>query len=201
MKLEEMQNLWEEMSHKIDSQQQLTDKIIMEMTQQKFKNRFSKLSFIETIGAVICFAAAIFILVNMDVMSTWYLKTFSIISVGILLILPILSLGAINGMKKLDLSKSNYKDTLIEFAKRKKSMMLIQQVSVGISIILMWLVAPVFSMIMNGKDFFMQEHSPGLLIFYGATTIGVIFFARWGYGCYKRITASAEKDLKELQSM
>jgi hypothetical protein len=78
-------------------------------------------------------------------------------------------------------------------------MMLIQQFSVGISIVLMWMVAPVFSMIVNGKDFFMQEHSTVLLLFYAATTIGVIFFARWGYGCYKRITASAEKDLKELE--
>ena len=199
MQLEEMKNLWDEMSLKIDSQQQLTNKLIMEMTQQKFRNRFSTLSLYETSGAVICFIAATFILLNLDKMDTWYLMLCGIFSLIILLILPVLSLRAINGLKKLNLSKNSYKETLIEFSKRKKNMMLIQQFSVGISIILMWMVAPVFSKIVNGKDFFMQEHSTGLLLFYAATTIGVIFFARWGYGCYKRITASAEKDLKELE--
>ena len=199
MQLEEMKNLWDEMSLKIDSQQQLTNKLIMEMTQQKFRNRFNTLSLYETSGAVICFLAATFILFNLDKMDTWYLMLCGILSLLILIILPILSLRALFGLKKLNLSKNNYKETLLEFSKRKKNMMLIQQFSVGISIVLMWMVAPVFSMIVNGKDFFMQEHSTVLLLFYAATTIGVIFFARWGYGCYKRITASAEKDLKELE--
>ena len=199
MQLEEMKNLWDEMSLKIDSQQKLTNKLIMEMTQQKFRNRFNTLSLYETSGTVICFLAATFILLNLDKMDTWYLMLCGILSLLILIILPILSLRALFGLKKLNLSKNNYKETLLEFSKRKKNMMLIQQFSVGISIVLMWMVAPVFSMIVNGKDFFMQEHSTGLLLFYAASTIGVIFFARWGYGCYKRITASAEKDLKELE--
>ena len=199
MQLEEMKNLWDEMSLKIDSQQKLTNKLIMEMTQQKFRNRFSTLSLYETSGAVICFLAATFILLNLDKMDTWYLMLCGILSLLILIILPILSLRALFGLKKLNLSKNNYKETLLEFSRRKKNMMLIQQFSVGISIVIMWMVAPVFSMIVNGKDFFMQEHSTGLLLFYAATTIGMIFFARWGYGCYKRITASAEKDLKELE--
>ena len=200
MQLEEMQNLWEEMSVKVDSQKQLTDKLIMEMTQQKFKNRFGKLSIFETIGAVICFAAAIFILLNMDKMETWYLKLCSIISIVILIILPIFSLNSLKGMKKLNLTKNTYKQTLIEFTKKKKNMLLVQQAGMAISIVLMWMVVPVFSMIMNGKDFFKQEHSIGLIIFYIATTIGVLIFARWGYACYKRITASAEKDLMELEA-
>ncbi len=199
MQLEEMKNLWDEMSLKIDSQQKLTNKLIMEMIQQKFSHRFKTLSLYETLGAVICFLAGTFILLNLDKMDTWYLMLCGILSLIILIILPILSLRAIYGLKKLNLSKNSYKETLIEFSKRKNNMMLIQQISVGISIVLMWLVAPVFSKIVNGKDFFMQEHSTGLLLFYAATTIGMIFFARWGYGCYKRITASAENDLKELE--
>lgn len=199
MQLEEMKNLWDEMSLKIDSQQKLTNKLIMEMTQQKFRNRFSTLSIYETSGAVICFLAASYIVINLEKMNTWYLMLFGILSALILIILPILSLRSINRMKKFNFIESSYKETLVRFAKRKKNMMLIQQFSVGVSIILMWLVAPVFFMIFKGKDFFMQEYSTGMLLFFVATTIGVIFFARWGYGCYKRITASAEKDLKEIE--
>ena len=40
MELEEMQTVWSQMSDQLEQQQKLTDKIIIDMTQQKFKNRF-----------------------------------------------------------------------------------------------------------------------------------------------------------------
>ncbi len=41
MELEEMKTLWEEMSLKVEKQQIVTDQLIMEMTQQKYKNKFN----------------------------------------------------------------------------------------------------------------------------------------------------------------
>ncbi len=200
MELEEMQTVWSQMSDQLKQQQKLTDKIIIDMTQQKFKNRFSTLSFYEIIGAGICFAAVIFIILNLQKMNTWYLMSASILSIVSLLILPIFSLRSLFGMKNLNLTTNSYKDTLVEFIKKKKQMLLVQQLSAVFSVILIWLVTPVFTMAFNNKDFFQQEHSTGLLIFYALVTIGVLFFARWGFRCYKSITAKAEADLKELES-
>lgn len=200
MELEEMQTVWSQMSGQLEQQKKLTDKLIIDMTQQKFKNRFSTLSVYEIIGAAICLAAAVYILFNLDKMNTWYLMTASILSLISLVVLPIISLRSLFGMKNLNLTTNSYKDTLVEFIKKKKQMLLVQKVGAVYSVILMWLVAPVFSMAANNKDFFQQEQSIGLLLFYAATTLAVLWFARWGFRCYKSITAKAEADLKELEA-
>lgn len=201
MKLEDMQNVWSQMSNQLEQQKQLTDAIIMEMTQQKYKNRFSTLSFYEITGAIICVLAALYILANLDKMNTWYLITCSLLASVSLLALPVFSLRALFAMKNLNITQNTYKDTLVDFIKKKKHVLLVQKVGAVYSVILMWLVAPVFSMAANNKDLFQQEHSIGMLVFYAAITLGVLWFARWGFNCYKRITARAAADLQQLEQI
>ena len=64
MELEELRNEWQEMSKEIEKQKILTDKLIIDMTQKKYKNKLNSISIPETIGTVICFAAAIYIFIN-----------------------------------------------------------------------------------------------------------------------------------------
>lgn len=199
MELEEMQTLWTEMSSELEHQKKLTNKLIMEITTQKFRNRFNTLTLYETSGAVLCFIFSFVILLNLDKMNTWYLMACSIISLAFLTLLPIFTLRAIYRMRSMDLSGNNYKQTLITFTKKKRRLLLIQQIGVVASVFMMWITIPVFSMILNGKDFFQQEHELWLFVFVGVVTLGVLLFARWGYGAYKRITGSAEEMIKDLQ--
>jgi ABC-type multidrug transport system fused ATPase/permease subunit len=171
----------------------------MEMTQQKFRNRFYTLSLFETVGAVICFVFAFIILLNLDKMNTWYLMACSLFTLAFLVILPIFTLRAIKGMRSMNLSRYNYKETLEEFTRKRKNMLLIQKVAVMFSVVLMWVSIPVFSMIMNNKDFFQQEHNPWLWAFTALVTVGVILFSRYGYRGYQKVTASAEKVLKDIE--
>ncbi|NND62338.1 MAG: hypothetical protein HKN48_04000 [Flavobacteriaceae bacterium] len=199
MELDEMKLAWSEMSRQLDKQNKLTNQLIMEMTQQKFKNKFSTLSIVEGFGAVICYVVVVFIGINMDKLDSGYLLVSSIILMAFLTIMPIFSLGAIRGMRNMNLTQNSYKDTLVKFTKRKRNMMLIQQLGVVLSIVIMWMAVPVFTVIMNGKNFLELEHSVGNWIFMIITTVGVILFALWGLRCYKRITTSAENVLKDLE--
>jgi Ni/Fe-hydrogenase subunit HybB-like protein len=199
MELEEMQTLWTQMSTQLESQKKLTNKLIMEMTQQKFKNRFYTLSLLETIGAVICFVVAFIVLLNLDKMNTWYLMLCSLVTIVFLIVLPVLSLRAIHGMRSLNLWKSNYKETMVEFTRRRKNMLLIQKVAVMLGVVMMWITIPVFSMIMNNKDFFAMKHDPWLWVFTAAVTVGVVLFSRYGYRGYKKVTSSAENVLMDLE--
>jgi len=70
MELEEMKTLWEEMSQKVEKQQLVTDQIIMDMTQQKYTSKFSKIFLYESLGTVICFAMAVYILFNIEKLDT-----------------------------------------------------------------------------------------------------------------------------------
>jgi len=199
MELEEMKTLWEEMSQKVEKQQLVTDQLIMDMTQQKYSNKFSKILLYESFGTVICFVMAIYILFNIEKLDTWYLMTCGIFTITFLFLLPLFTLRSLSRIKRLDVAAYSYKETLVRFERSKKSVLLLQRSGVYLSLIMFLAVLPVFNKIFNNKDMFTMDMDAFPRIFTGVVFVLIIFFARWGYGCYKSITASAEKVLQELE--
>lgn len=197
MKLEEMQEIWSEMSHQIEEQKTITNDLIMKMTKNQYHRKFDKLTFYESIGSVICFIMAIFILINFKDLNTWYLFSSGLFTVVFLIVLPILTLGSIGRLKRIDVSRSNLKEMIIKYKKYKGQLLLIQRLGIYLSFLLMFTVLPVFSKIMKGKDLFIENHSL-LLVYMLVMSVFLLLFSRWGYKCYKNITKSAEDVLKEL---
>ncbi len=199
MTLEEMQTVWSEMTDKLENQKQLTDTLIMDMTQQKFKNKIGKISSFESAGAVICFIGALFLAINIGKLDTWYLFTSGIIVIGYLIIIPSIVLRSIYNMKGINISENTYKQSLIDFTKRRKHFLLLQRIAIVLNFVLMVLILPVFSKIANDKDLFVNNadlwywYVPVMLLF-------LIPFSRWGYKSYKNMTASAQRLLKDLQA-
>lgn len=199
MELEEMKTLWEEMSQKVEKQQLVTDQIIMDMTQQKYTSKFSKIFLYESLGTVICFAMAIYILFNIEKLDTWYLMACGIFTLAFLFLLPLFTLWSLTRIKSLDVAAFSYKETLVRFERSKKWVLLSQRTSIYLSFILFLAVLPVFSKIFNNKDMFTMDMAAFPWIFTGVVFVLLIFFVRWGYVCYKSITTSAEKVLNELE--
>jgi hypothetical protein len=199
MELEEMKSLWEEMSQKVEKQQLVTDQIIMDMTQQKYTNKFSKILVYESLGTVICFGMAVYLLFNIQKLDTWYLLGFGIFTITFLFLLPLFTLRSLTRIKRLNVAAHSYKETLVLFERSKKRVLLLQRAGIYLSLILFWAVLPVFSKIFNDKDMFTMDMNVFPWIFTGVVFVLIIFFARWGYGCYKSITVSAEKVLRELE--
>jgi len=199
MTLDEMQNVWSEMTEKLENQKQLTDTLIMEMTVQKFKNKIGKISSFESGGAVICFIAAILLTINIGKLDTWYLLASGIIVIGYLIIIPFIVLRSIQNMKRINISENTNRQSLIDFTKRRKYFLLLQKIAIVLNFVLMVLILPVFSKIANDKDLFVNNanlwywYVPVMLLF-------LIPFSRWGYKSYKNMTASAEHLLKDLQA-
>lgn len=200
MELEEMKTLWSEMSKEVEKQKSLTDKLIIDMTQERYTNKFNKILIYESMGAVICFAAAIFLIVNLGKLDTWYLLTLGIITITFLLLLPVLVLRSISRIKRLNIATNNYKETLVGFARAKKELLFTQRLGIYLSFVLALVIMPVTSKIVGNKDFFTMEHNAKLWFFLPVLFIFLFFFSRWGYKCYKSITNSAEDILKELES-
>ncbi|MEP2934857.1 MAG: hypothetical protein ABJM06_04010 [Gilvibacter sp.] len=197
MELNEIKSLWNEMSEKIEAQEVLTNSLIMEMTQQRYKNTFSSLKFYETIGGIICLIAGFALLFNLDRLDTWYLLTSGIICVVYLIGLPLITLNSIWRMSKLNILNKNLKQTLTDFYKRKRQMLLIQQLGIAFNFLLVIVSLPVIVKISNGKDLFLEPaqmywYVPGMFLFLAVAS-------RAGYRCYKRIAASAQKTLEELE--
>lgn len=200
MELEEMKSLWEDMSQKIDQQKVLTDKLIIDMTQERYTNRFSKILMYESFGAVVCFASAIYLVINLGKLDTWYLLTFGIVTLILLFILPIVVLRAIGKIKRINIAKDNYKETLIGFYKSKTELLFTQRLGIYLSFVLALVMLPVTLKVVNNKDVFAQEHTIKLWIFIPLLLISLFFYSRWWYKNYKSITKSAENILKELDS-
>jgi hypothetical protein len=199
MELEEMKSLWEEMSQKFDKQQLVTDKIIMDMTQQKYSSKFTKLFFFEGLGTVICYVMAVYLLFNIQKLDTWYLMAGGIFTITLLFLLPLFTLRSLTRIKYLNVAAYSYKETLVQFERSKKRVLLLQRMGVYLSLIFFWVVIPVSSKIFNDRDLFTTDMGAFFWIFSGLVFVLLIFFARWGYGRYKSVTVSAENILKELE--
>ncbi|MFK7813750.1 MAG: hypothetical protein AB8B59_14745 [Maribacter sp.] len=199
MEIEEMKALWSDMSDQLEEQKKLTNEIIMNMTQERYSNKFRTISTYETLGAVICFAMAMYILINFGALDTWYQITSGVFTIVFLFIQPILVLRALSKIKRLNILDKNYKETLVSFTKAKTDLLKLQQFGIAASFIFMITILAVFPKILKNKDFFMMEHSIWLYIHLVCTLVLAVFVCRWGYGHYKRITNSAEEVLKGLE--
>jgi len=197
MELEEMKNLWGEMSAEIEKQKKLTDSLIIKMTQVNYYNKVSKIFVPEAIGSAICFAMAGFILINIEGLNTWYLMVSGIVSALILIILPVSSIRSIYKIRSLNISANNYKQSLIAYSTGKKKFVAKQKMSFYLGAILMVLSLPVTSKLIAGKDIF----KAGSTWYWYIIIVFPFFywFSKWVSRCYMNTLASVENILKELE--
>lgn len=199
MELEELQAAWAQLGAELEQQKKLTDKIIMEMTQEKYSNKFRALTNYEAIGAVICYGAAILLVLNFEKLDTWYLFSCGLISLLFMTILPTLVLRSLFNIKKLDIGNGNFKTNLLNYTKAKNNLLRLQQIAIGVGFSMLFVLIPVSSKVLSNKDIFQSElnirHVIGLVL----ALIFMVFFCRWGYRGYKEITASAESIIKDLE--
>jgi hypothetical protein len=141
---------------------------------------------------------ALYLIVNLGKLDTWYLLACGIFTVVFLVLLPIITLGLLGKMRHMNIVNKSFKETIVVYTKAKNQLLLMQKVGIYLSFVLMFTSLPVFSKIMNDKDLFLQGKT--LLVYIPVMAIFLFFFTRWGYKCYRNITNSAENILKELET-
>lgn len=197
MELQELQTLWSQVSEQLEDQKKLTNEIIMKMTQERYANKFSKISVYETVGAIICFIVALYVLFNFGKLEIWYLQLCGLFTFLFLIILPVLTLKSLRNITQINVAESSFKDTIVLFEKAKNKLLLLQRVGIYLSFLLMFIILPVASKLLKNKDLFLET---GVwFVYLPIMGIFLFFFSRWGYGCYKNITSSAENILNELE--
>lgn len=197
MELEEMKAQWENMSQELDKQKLLTDRIVVDMTRRKFKEKLRGISVPETVGTVICFAMAIFLILNFTKLDTWYLILCGILSIGFCITLPILSMRSIGKMKKIDISDSSYRESLEQYAREKNLFVKIQKTGYYGGFIFALTILPAIGKITRDKDFLMESrlwiwYIPLIIIFH-------FLFSKWVFKHYSAIAKSATNLLEDLR--
>lgn len=199
MELEELQIAWTRMSKELETQKKLTNNIIMEMTRNKYRNKFKKISTYEKAGTVVCFGVALLILFYFNRLDTWYLQACGVLTLSFLTIMPIIVLAALKQIQDLDISQGLYKENLMRYTKLKTRLLRLQQIGIALSFVMMFLIIPVTTKILNDKDVFLVSLNAKQWIGFSMVFVGGLFFSRWGYTCYQKITNSAALLLEDLK--
>ena len=197
MELEELQTAWTAMSHELEKQKELTNDIIMEMTKEKYRAKFRTITNYEKAGTLVCAASAVFILIQVNKLDTWYLLACGLFAVLFSILLPFLVLRSLKRIRQLDIINLNYKDALLKYTKAKANLLKIQRYGSFASMLYLAAFLPSVAKILNDKNLFLEPSS--LLWKLGIMAIFLILFTLWGYGHYKRITNAAEQLIKDLE--
>jgi len=197
MELEEMQTAWSELSRQLENQKRLTHKIIMEMTQQKYSDKFRKFMRYEGLGAVICYAYALYILFNFGKLDTWYFEILGIAAMLFLLGLPIWILTAVKRIQTINILEGNYKETLLRYARARKQLLFAQRAAIYLCFVFIFISIPLSGKLLKNKDYFMN--GLGWLWFIPVLGAFVFFFTRWSYRHYLDATNRAEDLIRELE--
>lgn len=197
MELEELQAAWTQMSHELEKQKELTNEIIMNMTKEKYNAKFKTLTNFEKAGSLVCVASALFILVNITKLDTWYLLACGLFAVLFSVVLPFLVLRSLKRIRQLDIVSLNHRDALLTYTKAKTKLLKIQRYGSYAAILYLATFLPTIGKIINNKNLFLEPTAFlwKLLI----VSVFLVLFAQWGYGHYKRITSSAEQLIKDLE--
>lgn len=197
MELEEMQLVWSQMNEQLEKQKKLTNKLIMEMTQARFRNKLGIISKYETLGAVICYIAAFFLLINFPKLNTWYLLICGVFALTFLIGIPTYVLYTFRNLKNINLQEHDYQQIIVEYEKRRKAFLFAERLGIYLSFGFLFVSYPVMEMILDGNDVFLSNLD-FVLWYLPIMALFIVFFSRWGYNHLKRITASAEETLKEM---
>lgn len=192
-----MKKMWDEMSAQLTKQNTLTNKLIMDMTRQRYSQKFSKVMTYESIGSILCFGMAAYLLVNFRKLDTWYLAACGSVALLYLTVLPVLVLNSIHRMRNINIGSNSYKETIVSFERAKKQLLLVQRTGIYLNIILVAIAMPVAGKLISNKDFLQGNNY--WLWYLPVMGIFIALFSRWAYHCYVSIANSAGDILKELK--
>lgn len=199
MELEELQSAWTQMSNEINHQKKLTNQIILDMTKQKYQNKFTTLTKYETLGAIICFAIALVILINFQELDTWYLQVCGILTLSFLIVLPAMVLSTLKRIKNIDILNGSYKENLKLYVKTKNRLLRLQQIGIAVGLIGLVFIVPVTSKIISNKNVFLTSLKTEQYIIFTITMVIMVFFCKWAYNGYLKVTRSAQELLQDLE--
>lgn len=197
MELEEMKNLWEEMGEKIDKQELLTTQLLEKTTKQNYHSRLNKIKYSEFAGAIICYLGAIYLIMNFIKIEQVPEKIFGVISIGLLLILPIISLRYLNSMNDLRISSNTYKETINDYGKRKIRFQKFQKLNISLGLFLILIAIPVLSAI-KGENLSDKAHF--WTIIFPIAILGFLGFSYWVIKSYNKNLDATEKMLSDINN-
>lgn len=196
MELDDLKNTWDNQSDKTQ-QQNLTFKIIDQMTQTKYNSKINRIAYPEIIGSVICLIATIFIGLNFYKLDTTFLQGVGVISILVLLTLSVVSFLSLRQLKMTNDFNKPYAETLKILATQKLEFYKLQKINMTLSYLLLVTVIILLSKFFSGRDITDSKYFWTFSFSFGY--IFLLFFSKFVIRFYKNTLKKSEELLQELQ--
>ncbi len=196
MELDDLKNTWHNRS--VQAQQQnVTFKLIDEMTQIKYHSKIKRIAYPEIVGSIICLMATIFIALNFYKLDTLFLQSVGILSIIVLLTLSILSFWSLRHLKMINDFNVSYSEALKRFATQKVKFYKLQKVNMTLCYVLLVTTIILLSKFFSGKDITGSNYFWTFSFSFGY--VFLLFFSRFVTRFYKDTLKKSEELLQELQ--
>ena len=196
MELDDFKNTWDNQSNETQ-QQNLTFKIIDQMTQSKYNSKINRIAYPEIIGILICLFATIFIALNFYKLDNIFLQGVGIVSILLLLTLSVVSFLSLRQLKKTNDFSKPYAETLKIFATQKLEFYKLQKINMTLSYLLLVTVIILLSKFFSGRDITDSKYFWTFSFSFGY--IFLLFFSKFVTRFYKTTLRKSEELLQELQ--
>ncbi|WP_196886029.1 hypothetical protein [Aureivirga sp. CE67] len=197
MDLDKMKDNWEKLSNEIEKQKSITDKLVLDMTKEKYNKKMNGILIPELIGGIICFSVAAYGILNFDKLDTWYLQLCGVLFLVSLIIFPIIVLRSIFNLKKISSGNLTSRETLENFIEKKKNVIFVQKITAVSNAFLLFTTLPVCAKILNDKNIFLKPTK--LLLFVGIMGVFLFFFTRFAINALKKKTKNMQELLESLE--
>jgi hypothetical protein len=198
MELDDLKNDWETLNNQAAKQNNLTHKIIDQMTQKKYASRINKIKYPEWIGAIVCVLSVFYIIFNFSKLDSLLFQIIGTCTILLLLAMAAIGLMSFNRLNLAGDLNRPYAETIRQFAIQKLRFQKLQRVNAILGYLLLVAVVMLLPKLFYKKDVTDNKY---FLIF--AMAIGylfLLFFSKWVYQFYKRSINQAEELLKEAES-
>ena len=196
MELDDFKNTWDNQRNEAH-QQNLTFKIIDQMTQSKYNSKINRIAYPEIIGSLICLFGTIFIGLNFYKLDNIFLQSVGIVSILLLLTLSVVSFLSLRQLKKTNDFSKPYAETLKMFALQKLEFYKLQKINMTLSYLLLVTVIILLSKFFSGKDITDSKYFWTFSFSFGY--IFLLFFSKFVTRFYKTTLRKSEELLQELQ--
>ncbi len=197
MELDDLKKTWKEAGTQAPGTQTLSPDLVENIRSRKYRSRLKKITIPETIGSLVCLAAALFVGLSFDQLDTTLLQGAGALCIGLLVIVPIISYLSIGRMMGTGSLTGAHREMLQSFAMQKVRFIKLQKLNVVVSYLLLVLVILLLPKLVNGTDVSGNKY---FWIF--SFTIGyifLVFYAKWVQRGYQQVLRGAEELLLDLE--
>ena len=198
MELDDLKHTWNEAGSSVQKLQSVNPKLVEKMNNQNYRSKVKKITIPETVGSLVCLAAATFIACSFFKLDTVLLQGAGVLSVLLLLLLPIISTLSTWRLGQAGNVHKPYAETLKIFARQKLRFIRLQKLNVALCYLLLVSILVLLSKLMVGKDLSANKYF--WLFSFTVGYVFLLFYSRWVEKYYGKSLQQAEQLLRDLGS-